>query len=174
MLEFRILTEKEKQNWKDSIFALCQNSDREFVPPLSQRSSTTQATLTGGCENGIASYCDEVLRQPVLACLEEGKLLGFVSFKENYVPEHYPDAKLPNIYLSTLILSPESRGRGLTKKLYNYLFTERFPNHSIYTRTWSTNVAHLKILEYFGFSLVVCIENHRGIGIDTVYYGLPR
>ena len=110
----------------------------------------------------------------MLVCIEDSNLLGFVSFKENYIPEHYPNAKLPNIYVSTLILSPESRGRGLTKKLYHHLFSERFPDHSIYTRTWSTNMAHLKILEYFGFSEVLRIPNHRGAGIDTVYFGLQR
>ncbi len=173
-MDMVFLDEQVKRDWQNQIFALCRNSDREFVPPLSQRSSTTQGSLAGGGENGIEIYCTEVLRQPVLACIEGDKLLGFVSFKENYIPEHYPNAKLPNIYVSTLILSSESRGRGLTKKLYTHLFTEKFPDRSIYTRTWSTNAAHLKILGHFGFSEILCIPNHRGIGIDTVYYGLER
>ena len=173
-MEMIFLDEQCKKDWQHQILTLCRNSDQEFIPPLSQRSSTTQGNLIGGGENGIDAYCTEVLRQPILACIEGDMLLGFVSFKENYTPEHYPDTKLPNIYISTLILSPESRGKGLTKKLYTYLFTERFPNRSIYTRTWSTNAAHLKILRNFGFSEILCIPNHRGIGIDTVYYGLER
>ena len=173
-MDMVFLDEQRKKDWQNQIFALCRNSDKEFVPPLSQRRSTTQGSLAVGGGNSIELYCSEVLHQPVLACIEGDKLLGFVSFKENYIPEHCPNAKLPNIYVSTLILSPESRGRGLTKKLYTYLFKEAFPDRSIYTRTWSTNAAHLKILGYFGFSEILCIPNHRGIGIDTVYYGLKR
>lgn len=173
-MEIVFLDEQRKKDWQNQLFDLCRNSDKEFVPPLSQRSSTTQGDLTGGGGNGIEAYCTEVLHQSVLACIEGDQLLGFVSFKENYMPEHIPNAKLPNIYVSTLILSPESRGRGLTKKLYTHLFAERFPDRSIYTRTWSTNAAHLKILMFFGFSELLCIPNHRGVGIATVYYGLER
>ncbi len=87
-------------------------------------------------------------------------LLGFVSYKENYLPEHYGMAKMPNIYISTLISAPEARGRGLTKTLYRHLFYERFPDRSVYTRTWSQNAAHIKILNGFGFQEVCRIPNH--------------
>lgn len=173
-MEIFLLNEQNKKDWQNQLFALCSNSDKEFIPPLSQRNSTTQGDLTGGGGNGIEAYCAEVLRQPILVCVEGKQLLGFVSFKENYIPEHIPNAKLPNIYVSTLILSPESRGRGLTKKLYAHLFAEQFPDRSIYTRTWSTNAAHLKILGDFGFVELLRIANHRGNGIDTVYYGLEH
>lgn len=173
-MELVFLDTQMKKIWQEQMFALCRSSDREFVPPLSQRSSTTQKSLAGGDENGIESYCTEVLRQPVLACIEDNKLLGFVSFKENYIPEHCPNATLPNIYVSTLILSPESRGRGLTKKIYTHLFFACFPERSIYTRTWSSNIAHIKILDFFGFSEILRIANHRGEGIDTVYFELKR
>jgi L-amino acid N-acyltransferase YncA len=173
-MEILLLDDAGKQKYSEQILSLCQISDGEFVPPLSQRSSTTQATLTGGPSDGVMAYFREVMKQSVLACTENGKLLGFVSFKENYVPEHYPDTKLPNIYVSTLILFADSRGRGLTKKIYSHLFYERFPERSIYTRTWSANAAHIKILDHFGFSECLCIPNHRGIGIDTVYYEIKR
>jgi len=77
---------------------------------------------------------------------------------------------LPNIYLSTLILSTESRGKGVTKKLYAHLFNELYPDKSIFTRTWSTNLAHIKILDYFSFEEIARLENDRGNGIDTVYF----
>lgn len=173
-MEMIFLDDLGKKAWENQIFALCAASDKEFVPPLSQRQSTTQGNLIDTGENSIDAYCTELLHQPIFACIEEKRLLGFVSFKENYIPEHHPSAQLPNLYISTLILSPESRGKGLTKKLYDRLFMEKFPDRNIYTRTWSTNAAHLKILADFGFSEILRIPNHRGVGIDTVYYGLER
>ncbi len=169
-MEIMLLNQEGKRQYRQRLLALCQKSDKEFVPPLSQRSSTTQSTLQGGGETGILSYFAGIMEQPMLVCVEEDVLLGFVSYKENYVPEHYPDAQLPNIYISTLILAPEARGRGLTKALYRHLFFQRFPDRYVYTRTWSQNAAHIKILSGFDFREVCRILNHRGAGIDTVYF----
>lgn len=169
-MEYAILDEQSKQIWQAQIFDLCLESDREFVPPLSYRSSTTQASLQAGESNGITAYFRQVMAQQVLVCLEEGRVMGFVSFREDYQPEHYPAAKMPNLYISTLILSPESRGRGLTKALYRYLFCEKYPQHHIYTRTWSQNFAHIKILSHFGFREILRLKDHRGAGVDTVYF----
>ena len=110
------------------------------------------------------------MKQKILACVEEGRGLGFVSFKEDYKPEHLQEAALPNIYLSTLILSPQARGKGLTKRIYTLLFDELYARRSIYTRTWSTNAAHIKILGHFGFAEAARIKDHRGPGLDTVYF----
>ncbi len=173
-MEILLLDQRGKDHYRNDLLKLCQNADQEFVPPLSQRSSTTQSSLQGGREQGIYAYFDGIMAQPMLACVEDGLLLGFVAYKENYVPEHYASAKLPNIYISTLILAPESRGRGLTKTLYRHLFYERFPACSVYTRTWSQNAAHIKILKGFDFVEVCRIADHRGDGIDTVYYELRR
>ena len=54
---------------------------------------------------------------------------------------------------------------------YSYLF-EKYSDRPIFTRTWSTNLAHIKILEKFGFSEHLRIKNHRGENIDTVYFAL--
>ena len=84
------------------------------------------------------------------------------------------DNNLPNIYLSTLMLKSEARGKHLTQKMYDYLFNNLYADRSIFTRTWSTNGAHLRILEKFDFKLIKTIPNDRGVGIDTVYFALKR
>ena len=76
---------------------------------------------------------------------------------------------LPNIYISTLLVSPEGRGKGLTSKMYEILFAE-YENANIFTRTWSTNEAHIKILSKFGFEAMLILKNDRGNGIDTIYF----
>jgi RimJ/RimL family protein N-acetyltransferase len=58
--------------------------------------------------------------------------------------------------------------------MYEHLFFTLFPTHHLFTRTWSTNAAHIAILGKFGFSQIARIENDRGEGIDTVYFAKKR
>ena len=91
------------------------------------------------------------------------------SYKENYSCAEISPKELPNIYISTLIVSPNARGKGVTKALYGKLFSE-YENINIFTRTWSTNIAHIKILEKYGFKVIQVIKDDRGNGIDTIYF----
>lgn len=166
------LFEKERQHtiYQD-VLQLLQEADQEFVPPLSSRSSATQQDFSGVSENsnGVLSYFEQLKQQRFIGALENGKLLGFVSFRENYQCREIPPEELPNIYISTLIVRPEARGKGVTTALYDRLFTE-YRNSNIFTRTWSTNLAHTKILGKYGFNLFRSLPNDRGNGIDTVYF----
>ena len=166
-MELKLLSEAEKLFHKDEIVQLLEESDNDFLPPLSQRCSPNDKSFSGEmkCSNGVISYYTEMNRQSILAVLSHGKVIGFVSFRENY-----QDGENSGIYISTLVVSRSARGLGLTSGMYDYLFSTVFPDHNFYTRTWSTNVAHTKILSRFGFSEIKRIENDRGAGIDTVYY----
>ncbi len=52
-MEIQLLDHRGKEVYSESLLEMCQNSDKEFVPSLSQRSSTTQSTLQGGSDAGI-------------------------------------------------------------------------------------------------------------------------
>ena len=173
---FKILTNQDKILYKQAILEIMRTCDNDFIPPLSARNSTTQKSLIGGksTEEGLILYMTEMLSQVVLGAFENNNLIGFVSFKENYVSDVILDSDLPNIYLSTLMLNKEARGKRLTQRMYDYLFNTLYADRSIFTRTWSTNFAHLKILEKFDFKLIKTIKNDRGNGIDTVYFALKR
>ena len=174
-MDFILLNAELKVKYYDDILDMMELSDKDFVPPLSQRSSTTQQSLNGNIASGsVVAYLSEMLDQPILGAFDGGKLLGFISFKENYTTEGITEKDLPNIYLSTLVLHPEARGKGLTKQLYAHLFNELYPDRNIFTRTWSTNIAHIKILFYFAFEEIKRLPDHRGEGIDTVYYAKRR
>ena len=167
-MEFCLLSDSQKESYQETLLEILIQNDTAFVPPLSQRTGTTQTTF-GGQANpaGVADYLDQMLTQQILAVLMEGKPVGFVSYIENKRDDGF---LLPNLYISTLVLQPETRGMGITKKLYHHLFNELYPDRHIYTRTWSTNIAHIKILQSFGFEEHKRIPNDRGQGIDTVYY----
>ena len=170
-MELKILSGSEQVGFGDQILSLLIASDAEFVPPLSARGSTTQQDLSAGGD-GITAYYAQLMTQKVMAAVEGDRLLAFVSYIENYRTDVV--TQLPNIYLSTLVMRPEARGKGLTKQLYRQLF-DTYSAGTVYTRTWSTNFAHLRILEQFGFRLIKTLKDHRGKGIDTVYFCLdPR
>jgi len=175
-MELRLLGTQEKDSCKDALFEMLTAADEEFIPPLSARRSTTQADFASADDSadGILPYFQQMCAQQILAALEEDALLGFVSFRENYVCDVIGAEELPNIYISTLIVKPEARGKRLTDQMYGYLFYQLYPDRAIFTRTWSTNLAHIAILHRFGFAQFFRKENDRGPGVDTVYFKKNR
>ncbi len=166
-MELKILTEEEKNLYRDQFLFLLEESDGDFLPPLSKRSSPRDLSFSSESKigNGILSYYSEMSRAKLLVALEGKRLCGFVAFWENYAGE-----KTEKLYISTLVVAKSARGRGLTAKMYAHLFEEAYPDRPFYTRTWSTNEAHTKILSRFGFKEQKRIKNDRGAGIDTVYF----
>ena len=51
----------------------------------------------------------------------------------------------------------------------NILFKE-YEHMNIFTRTWSTNAVHIRILSKFEFETLHVLKDHRGAGIDTIYF----
>ena len=155
--------------YAEDIQQLLVMADKEFIPPLSSRGSSTQADLhsTATVSDGAKAYFQAMSVQPVVVAVEDGRCLGFMAFKKDYVCEYY--AKTPNLYASTCVVHPDARGKGLMGGFYQKMI-DLFPAYSIYTRTWHTNLSHLKVLDRLGFSLLVRLPDHRGPGMDTVYY----
>lgn len=151
------------------ILELLELADKEFVPPLSSRASSTQQTLdsTETAPAGVLDYYGTMATQPAILAVEEGKCLGFMAFKVDYLCEYVQ--KTPNLYASTCIVHPDARGRRLMQGFYEKMLA-LFPRHSIFTRTWHTNLSHLRVLEKLGFSQCARLKDHRGPGMDTVYY----
>ena len=170
-MEIKILTPEVYGVYSDEILAMLYASNQDFVPPLSARSSTTQADLSAAIsgKDGVLLYFNEMKKQRILVATEYDKLLGFVSYKENYTNTHIAEDFRPNIYISTLIVKPDARGRHLTQGMYESLF-EAYASSYVFTRTWSTNAAHIRILSKFDFKTFYTLKNDRGPGIDTVYF----
>ncbi len=151
------------------IQALLVQADKEFIPPLSARGSSTQSDLSSGdcVSQGAQAYYETMSSQPAVLALENGKCMGFMAFKENYICEYVK--QLPNLYASTCVVHPTARGKGLMSGFYRKMI-ELYPQHSIFTRTWHTNFSHLHVLDKLGFREIARIKDHRGKGSDTVYF----
>ena len=168
-MEIRLLTEAEKGRFSDAVYALLLEANEDFVPPLSSRFPEEKRVT-----DGVRRYFGEMMTANLLVTLDGDKLLGFVAFRENVSGNYIPEGVTPNLYIGTAVISKEARGKHLTTRMYEHLFYTLRPNYSCFTRTWSTNAAHIAILTRMGFSLTKRVENDRAEGIDSVYYGLLR
>ncbi len=166
-MELKLFEKLENPDYLQQLYRLLELGDKEFIPPLSSRGSTTQQTLGNANNTGIADYFNEMKQQCFVLALEGDVIAGFMSFKKDYSCDHVPANK--NLYASTAVVSPDFRGQGLMKKFYLAMI-EHYPDRSIYTRTWHENFAHLRVLEKLGFTQIAKLENHRGPGIHTVYF----
>lgn len=95
--------------------------------------------------------------------------MGFMSFKTNYVSNEIKADTFPNIYITTVIVDPNFRNCGITGRFYDRL-QNQFAGYHLFTRTWSENIAHIRILSSHKFYEHERIPNDRGEGIDTIYY----
>jgi ribosomal protein S18 acetylase RimI-like enzyme len=155
---------------------LCE-SDQEFVPPLSARGGTIQSVLQlgGDLEALPHAYYKEIIKQPLILAMnkESGKATGFMAFKHN---NSCPELKgfSPSNYITTICVRKNARNLGITREFYKMIQSERIPFQFrmpfLATRTWSTNSSHLHILETLGFEVSARLIDHRGQGIDTIYF----
>jgi ribosomal protein S18 acetylase RimI-like enzyme len=157
-----------------SLELLIEEVSDEFVPPLTTRSSTTQAVLASASGSASSSYFDELLMQHCLLLIECDQLQGFLSFRT-----FHRDFRLPQIgiciYVSAISVRPAARGRGLARLLYQKLLglPETFPAW-ILLRTRSTNTHHLQLLDSLGFKHLLTVPHYRDPGVDSIYLGRKR
>lgn len=148
--------------------------DSEFIPPLSSRNSTTQSELSGCVlePSGIDEYFDGLKSQDLLVAEVDCEIAGFLSFRNGYqCPEL--GGFVPANYVTTVCVDPDARGKAICSEMYRFLI-ESLPREKelpfLAARTWGSNSEHIRILGKFGFSPVSRLKDHRGRGIDTVYF----
>jgi L-amino acid N-acyltransferase YncA len=154
-----------------TVYDLLVMADKEFIPPLSSRGSTTQAELSGVrvSQAGIQDYYDTMSLQPVIVAVEDGRCLGFMAFKTDHTCSEIGPETLPNLYASTCVVHPDGRGKGLMRGFYREML-RLYPHCPLFTRTWHTNASHLRVLDTLGFREIARLPDHRGPGMDTVYF----
>ena len=165
-----VYQKKLQKVYQDDVWEILRASDKEFIPPLSERDSTTQRSFSGekSSKRGLAEYYQQMLRQEFILAIEKEKAVGFLSF----IPDYFLQAggrEFVCDYVTTIVVSHGFRGHGIAGKMYHALFENR-KGRSFATRTWSTNYPHIHLLKKMGFELVDLHPNERGDGIDTAYY----
>ena len=173
----RKLSEQERQQvWE----ILCQ-CDEEFYPPLSARNSSAQKQLAAADGEEMKKsekptvYFEEMIQQDfILAYDENDQVTGFMTFKRDYICEALEEFGR-SLYVTTICVRDAYRGQNILGQMYNYLEQEatRICGCSrVSTRTWSLNHAHIHGLMRRGYETLCVLKDHRGPGVDTIYYGL--
>ncbi|MEM3426675.1 MAG: GNAT family N-acetyltransferase [Nitrososphaerales archaeon] len=144
----------------DEVVGLLRTHEHEFVPPLSQRTSAGEDFSE---QSSLEEYIKSLKEGQVLVAKKGGEVIGFIAYRKQML--HF--TRYPVCYITTLIVDKPYRRTGVAEALYEELLkTER----DVYVRTWSTNREHLLLLQKLGFEEVYRIKDHRGKGIDSVYW----
>lgn len=157
-------------DYDDGVMALLKETDGEFFPHLSLRTSTTQKDLVTveNREPSLEPYFGSFKKQAVILATREDEVAGILSF----IPrcrKTVGDREYDVLYITTVIVGKEYRRKGISTAMYEKLMQE-FPDRDILIRTWSENRGQWAALEKLGFKLLTCIPDDRGKGVDTVYY----
>ena len=166
-MEMKLFEVLEHSGYLKQIYGLLEKGDKEFIPPLSARGSTTQQSLGNATNTGLSDYFNEMKQQCFVLALEGDTVAGFMSFRKDYSCDYVPAVK--NLYASTSVVDPAFRGQGLMKKFYQTMI-RHYPDRPIYTRTWHENTPHLHVLAKLGFTQIAELKDHRGPGVHTVYF----
>ena len=166
-MEMQLVKQLKDENLLAQLRELLILGDKEFVPPISSRSSTTQQGLDSAVGNGIDLYFEEMKQQCFVLAMDGDILAGFMSFKINHQGAHIPPGD--NVYASTSVVHPDYRGKGMMTALYQAII-DAFPDRPLFSRTWHENYGHLKVVRRLGFHRMDFLPNDRGEGIHTVYY----
>jgi ribosomal protein S18 acetylase RimI-like enzyme len=156
------------------LWVMLNTVDHEFVPPLSARTEDALQMDGRPAPGGPVAVFDLVMSEYVLFAHVEGEIAGFLSFRPHersvMLPLHSPCT-----YVTCLATLPHYRCDELTTALNEAV--ERLPlAHTspwITRRTWSTDDRNIELLLERGYEEVLRLPNHRGQGIDTVYFSLP-
>lgn len=171
----RITFMPDADPYAEDIRELLVLTDDEFHPPLSGRDGPTQTSdLDAERNDAIDDYHEEVMEQPFILALADDQVVGFLAFRHEYETSELGDYA-PSNYASTLVVHPDHRRQGYARQMYDLLLTdlpEAYQNQYVTTRTWSENDSHLTLLDELGFQNLTTIEDDRGEGIHTVYYGI--
>lgn len=163
---------------RQAVRRLVWEADREFVPPLSARTPEANLSVGAGvdCDPEPEVYWDDVQSHALLTAKDAvgGAVLGLMTVDLGRPMP--PLGLVATAYLSTVIVAPQARGRGVARRLYERLFDQTRAIDAagqVVTRTWSTNASHRPLLDRLGFEVALRIPDDRGPGIDTLYFVKP-
>lgn len=165
------LTDMEERR---AVYEILESCDGDFCPPISQRYSTSQKVLTEKepVSDGVNKYFQGLLGQKTLLLKRDGEIIAFLSYRQDFTCEELSGYG-PLYYLTTLCIRRDCRGLGYAPAIYRTLFEKVCgdnPHAYIGLRTWSTNKAQIYLMKELGFRCAVRLPDHRGKGIDTLYF----
>lgn len=163
---------------KDMVWEILCQCDGDFYPRLSARNSSSQKNLkdaeASSGEEKPTVYYEEMIKQYFILAYEGDEVVGFMTFKQNYECDALKEFGT-SLYITTVCVKKEKRGRGIMKALYQVMeqeVTVACGCNRVSTRTWSLNDAQIHELSKRGYEKVSVLKDDRGPGVDTVYFAI--
>lgn len=162
-----------KLQQRNEIYYILNHCDNEFVPSLSSRKSFNQTSFDECNEkSSLQDYFSSLFAddKKFVICYNDNKIVGFISYGIISPLSEYKNL----YYISTVCVLVNYRNQGVASSMYKTLFedTKILNKRGIYTRTWSTNVSHIRLLYSLGFAKIKELVNDRGRGISTIYFAV--
>ncbi len=108
--------EKLSEIEKQQIFDLLVECDKDFLPPLSSRMSSTDSSFVELQHPLPIQYFESIIQQDFIIAKTENKIVGFLSYIHQYSNPSLPQTASSN-YVTTTCISPKFRGKGISKQL---------------------------------------------------------
>lgn len=112
----------------------------------------------------------ELTTQCVLIALTpQDKILGFLSYKEDYNCDYIPATPANNIFVTSVEAELLENKTDILSDFYQYL-QDLYPSHEIYVKALSSDTANVRILTEKGFVFHTVVENRNREDIDVVCF----
>ena len=176
MISYHTCDDIVAQGYADGVRLLLYQCDNDFRPSLSSRSSLTTFGSGGQApENGLDQYCNLLFPEKFILAVDDemGVPVGIMVYRENYVPNVVvlDEGSSGAIYVICLAIMPGYRRMGIARRLYQTLLgLDICIGRELILRTWSSNRAHIRLLESLEFRESCRLLNDRGRGLDTSYF----
>jgi ribosomal protein S18 acetylase RimI-like enzyme len=134
--------------------------DHEFVPPLSLRPGGIYKRVSGTLANEDSNF---------LICESNGRVVGVVGYRKNW---NGIEKVLLEAYISFIAVHPRHRGQNISG-LLDLALAQNLDSDGtthINVKTWSTNPVAYRMYQRLGYVESNTLEDHRGPGVDTIYF----
>ncbi|WMW26073.1 GNAT family N-acetyltransferase [Methanolobus sediminis] len=138
--------------------------DKDFYPPLSQRSGGIPERVERCLDTDEANFLVVEPNVNRENSQSEG-FIGMLGYTKNWKGQD-------TAYINFLATHPDYRNLGISKALYMQLEKKLAESgiKRIYLCTWSGNPAAIKFYESIGYYRYAVVLNDRGNGVNTIYY----
>lgn len=173
MGDLKIKFDLHPRKWKGEIKEILVEANHEFVPPIETPPEEMKSEdVRKDGRYTIDGYVEEALKNKLILALKGEELVGFLEFIHGY---ESPNLRgyCPCNYEFTVVVRRNHRREGIGTDMYKkvlYGLPESLRLPYVVTRTWSTNLAHINLLEKLGFRKVKQIDKDRVGGVHTVYF----
>ena len=142
------------------IVTVMNNKNKKHVDAVKKLAEQSMITVDS---SELTSQC------VLIALTPQDKILGFLSYKEDYNCDYIPATPANNIFVTSVEVELLENKTDILSDFYQYL-QDLYPSHEIYVKALSSDTANVRILTEKGFVFHTVVENRNREDIDVVCF----